>query len=74
METLPKTLTLKLEIELDIADLIEYYEDDGKDPDTITLDEMVETLRGRALDQIGYNTMQFAPIYDDNNELVAGEE
>lgn len=71
---LPKILKLKLEVEIDLADIIEYYEEDGKNPDDITLDEMIETVRGKALDQIGYNAIQFAPIYDENDELVAGEE
>jgi hypothetical protein len=74
MNKLPKTLTLKLEVEIDIADIIEYYEEDGKNPDDITIDEMVASLRGKALDQIGYNAIQFAPIFDENNELVGGEE
>jgi hypothetical protein len=43
MEKLPKTLTLKLEVEIDLA-------------------------------QITYNAIQFASIYDENNELIAGEE
>jgi hypothetical protein len=74
MEKLPKTLTLKLEVEIDLADIIESFEDDGKNSDTITLEEMIDTLRGKALDQITYNAIQFASIYDENNELIAGEE
>lgn len=74
MNKLPKILTLKIEVEIDIADIIEYYEEDGKNPDDITLNEMIETLRGKALDRIGYNAIQFAPIFDENNELIAGGE
>jgi hypothetical protein len=74
MDKLPKTLTLKLEVEIDLADIIESFEDDGKDSSTITLQEMLDTLRGKALDQITYNAIQFASVYDENNELVSGDE
>lgn len=68
---LPESLTLKLEYTLTLEALEEYV---GIPLEEITLQLMLDRLREYAEDAFDYNAIQTARVYDENNELVAGDE
>lgn len=72
--TLPKSLTLKIEVSIDQDEVVEYLESEGKNPADITLDDMLSYIRTYANDFIDYNIINFADIYDDAGNKVAGDE
>lgn len=71
---LPKKLTLKLECSMELDEIKEWFEYDGKDFSKLTLDEFINIVRERAHESFDFNAIEWANIYDEDNVLVAGEE
>lgn len=68
---LPESLTLKLEYTITLEELNEYI---GIPLEEITLQVMLDKLREYAEEACDYNAIQDANVYDENGDLVAGEE
>ena len=70
-DKLPESLTLKLEYTITLEELNEYI---GIPLDEITIDVMIGKLREYAEEACDFNAIQDAKIYDENNELISGDE